>query len=111
MEPSKIGAFQKELGMIGYKFQFVTLAGFHALDQSVFELAKGYVSEGMLTYARLKRNEFESSKGGYKAVKHQRFVRTAYFDEISQVLIGGTTSTTAIDGLLRKLNSKKDSMY
>ena len=93
-----IANFQQELGKMGYKFQFVTLAGFHALNLSMFNLARGYANSGMTAYSRLQQEEFAAQELGYKAVTHQRFVGTGYFDEIAQVVSGGQSSTTALDG-------------
>jgi isocitrate lyase len=93
-----IANFQQELGKMGYKFQFVTLAGFHALNLSMFNLARGYASAGMTAYSRLQQEEFAAQELGYKAVKHQSFVGTGYFDEIAQVVSGGQSSITALDG-------------
>ena len=91
-----IGSFQRELGKMGYKFQFVTLAGFHALNMSMFELARGYAHSGMTAYAKLQEAEFAAEELGYRAVTHQRFVGTGYFDQIAQVVSGGRSSTTAM---------------
>ena len=91
-----IQLFQKELATMGYKFQFVTLAGFHSLSVSMFELAKQYAAEGMPAYVRVKRKEFGAEPAGYTAVKHQAFVGTEYFDEVATVLSSGTSSTTAM---------------
>jgi isocitrate lyase len=93
-----IANFQQELGKIGYKFQFVTLAGFHALNMSMFHLARGYEQSGMTAYSKLQQEEFASQELGYRAVTHQKFVGTGYFDEIAQVVSGGHTSTTALVG-------------
>lgn len=93
-----IAKFQKELGKMGYKFQFVTLAGFHALNHSMFELAKGYLESGMTAYSKLQEAEFISENDGYSATKHQREVGTGYFDAVSTVVSGGTSSTTALKG-------------
>ena len=94
-----IGRFQRELGAMGYKFQFVTLAGFHALNLSMFSLAHEYSGSGMSAYASLQEREFEESRAhGYTAVKHQRFVGTGYFDEVQQVISGGLSSTAALAG-------------
>jgi isocitrate lyase len=93
-----IAGFQKELGAMGYAFQFITLAGFHALNLSMFELAKSYAAEGMPAYVRLQEREFELEDEGYTAVKHQREVGTGYFDEVAQVLSGGLSSTLALEG-------------
>lgn len=95
-EPT-IARFQPELAKMGYKFQFVTLAGFHALNLSMFELARGYKLSGMSAYSRLQEKEFSrESQYGYQAVKHQRFVGTGYFDQVQQVISGGLASTTAL---------------
>jgi isocitrate lyase len=84
---------------MGYKFQFITLAGFHALNLSMFELAREYKQSGMTAYSQLQEQEFSSERDhGYEAVKHQRFVGTGYFDLITQVIAGGTSSTTALTG-------------
>jgi isocitrate lyase len=96
LDDATIAKFQRELGAMGYKFQFVTLAGFHSLNHSMFELAKGYAKEGMSAYSRLQQAEFASEKTGYTATKHQHEVGTGYFDEISQLVSGGSSSTTAL---------------
>src|SRR5215470_15115686 len=93
-----IANFQQELGKMGYKFQFVTLAGFHALNMSMFHLARGYAQSGMTAYSKLQQEEFASQELGYRAVTHQKFVGTGYFDEIAQVVSGGNSSTTALGG-------------
>ena len=93
-----IANFQQELGKMGYKFQFVTLAGFHALNMSMFRLASGYAKAGMTAYSKLQQEEFAAQELGYRAVTHQRFVGTGYFDEIAQVVSGGHSSTTALAG-------------
>jgi isocitrate lyase len=93
-----IANFQQELGKMGYKFQFVTLAGFHALNMSMFHLARGYAQAGMTAYSKLQQEEFAAQELGYRAVTHQRFVGTGYFDEIAQVISGGAASTTALAG-------------
>ncbi len=96
LDQKTIATFQEELGKMGYKFQFVTLAGFHALNYSMFELAKGYSKRGMEAYSELQQAEFGIQDKGYTAVKHQREVGTGYFDEVSMVISGGTSSTTAL---------------
>ena len=96
LDQESVRRFQKELGMMGYKFQFVTLAGFHSLSVSMFELARQYAIEGMAAYVRVQRKEFEAEPAGYTAVKHQAFVGTEYFDEVSTVISSGTSSTTAM---------------
>ena len=84
---------------MGYKFQFVTLAGFHALNLSMFELARCYKERGMAAYARLQEKEFGRERDyGYEAVKHQRFVGTGYFDAIQQAIVGGAESNIALHG-------------
>jgi len=99
LDDAAIARFQRELGAMGYKFQFVTLAGFHALNFSMFELARHYATDGMAAYARLQEKEFASAEStGYTAVRHQRFVGTGYFDEVSQAIAGGASSTVALAG-------------
>ena len=83
---------------MGYRFQFITLAGFHALNASMFELAKGYATEGMTAYVRLQQREFAMEEEGYTATRHQAEVGTGYFDEVSQVITGGQGSTLALKG-------------
>ena len=95
---AEIAGFQERLGAMGYKFQFVTLAGFHALNHAMFELARGYKERGMAAYSELQQAEFASEEHGYTATKHQREVGAGYFDEIAQVVAGGTASTTALAG-------------
>ncbi len=95
LDDQAIANFQRELGQMGYKFQFVTLAGFHALNYSMFELARGYKDKGMSAYSELQQAEFALEPLGYEAVKHQREVGTGYFDEVAQAIAGGTSSTTA----------------
>ena len=98
LDEATIADFQRRLGAMGYKFQFVTLAGFHALNMSMFNLARGYANAGMTAYSKLQQEEFAAQELGYKAVTHQRFVGTGYFDEIAQVVSGGNSSTTALAG-------------
>jgi isocitrate lyase len=102
LDDASIARFQRELGAMGYKFQFVTLAGFHALNHSMFELARQYRDEGMAAYSRLQQAEFASEAQGYTATKHQREVGTGYFDAVSQALAGGRCSTTALEGSTEK---------
>ena len=102
LDDATIAKFQRELGAMGYKFQFVTLAGFHALNHSMFELAKAYKTDGMAAYSKLQQAEFASEKNGYTATKHQREVGTGYFDEVAQVISGGTASTLALKGSTEK---------
>jgi isocitrate lyase len=96
LDEKTIATFQEELGKMGYKFQFVTLAGFHTLNYSMFELAKEYSQSGMAAYSQLQEAEFALEKEGYTAVRHQREVGAGYFDEVSLVISGGTSSTTAL---------------
>ncbi len=99
LDDATIARFQRELGAMGYKYQFITLAGFHALNLSMFELAAGYRESGMTAYAALQQREFErEADSGYRATKHQRFVGTGYFDEIAQTIAAGKSSTTALCG-------------
>lgn len=98
LDDDTIAKYQVELGKMGYKFQFVTLAGFHALNHSMFKLAHDYKDHGMAAYSKLQQEEFASEDNGYTATKHQREVGTGYFDEVSQVISGGTSSTTAMKG-------------
>ena len=96
-EPT-IASFQRELGVLGYKFQFITLAGFHALNFSMFQLARDYKERGMPAYADLQTAEFSAEKFGYTASKHQREVGAGYFDDVAQVIAQGSSSTTALVG-------------
>lgn len=96
LDETTIAKFQKELGAMGYKFQFVTLAGFHALNYSMFELARGYAENGMAAYSQLQEVEFASEAHGYTATRHQREVGTGYFDAVSMAISGGQSSTTAL---------------
>jgi isocitrate lyase len=98
----QLAAFQKELGAMGYKFQFVTLSGFHALNHSMFTLAQDYKERGMAAYADLQSREFAGERDGYEAVKHQEFVGVGYFDEITQIVSGGRSSTMAMEGSTEK---------
>ena len=99
LDAATIANFQRELGAMGYKFQFVTLAGFHVLNLSMFELARGYRASGMACYSQLQEHELASeAEAGYRGVKHQRFVGTGYFDEVAQTVARGKSSTTALAG-------------
>jgi isocitrate/methylisocitrate lyase len=99
LSADEIATFQRELGAMGYKFQFITLAGFHALNHTMFELAREYKEAGMSAYARLQEAEFASEREhGYAGAKHQRFVGTGYFDEVQKVITSGKASTTALEG-------------
>ncbi|EJS52398.1 isocitrate lyase [Bacillus nitratireducens] len=98
LDEKTIASFQQEIASYGYKFQFVTLAGFHSLNYGMFELARGYKERGMAAYSELQQAEFAAEKDGYSATRHQREVGTGYFDEVAQVITGGTSSTTALKG-------------
>jgi isocitrate/methylisocitrate lyase len=99
LDDATIARFQRELAAMGYKFQFITLAGFHSLNLGMFDLAREYKKSGMTAYCRLQEDEFSRERDfGYEAVKHQRFVGTAYFDTVQQAITGGTASTTALEG-------------
>src|SRR4051812_15711665 len=98
LDDATIAEFQRELGAMGYKFQFITLAGFHALNYSMFELAHGYARDNMTAFVELQQKEFAAAEKGFTAVKHQREVGTGYFDEVTQVVTGGKASTTALHG-------------
>jgi isocitrate lyase len=97
IDPATIAKFQSELAAMGYKFQFVTLAGFHSLNHGMFELARGYKDRGMAAYSELQEAEFASEAHGYSATRHQREVGTGYFDQVAQTIAGGASSTTALD--------------
>src|SRR5210317_11084 len=95
---SEMQTFQQNLGDMGYKFQFITLAGFHVQNYSVFKFAQNYKKDGMAAYSKIQQQEFEAEKDGYTAVKHQREVGASYFDNISQIISAGQSSTTAMSG-------------
>jgi len=98
LDDSTIAKFQRELGAMGYKFQFITLAGFHSLNYGMFELARGYATENMTAYVKLQQAEFAAEAAGYTATRHQREVGTGYFDEITQAVQAGRSSVTALTG-------------
>ncbi|MCW3065842.1 MAG: isocitrate lyase [Solirubrobacterales bacterium] len=98
LSEEEIGGFQERLGELGYRFQFVTLAGFHTLNYSMFSLARGYRENGMGAYAALQQKEIDAEAEGYTATKHQREVGAGYFDDVAQVIAGGMASTTALTG-------------
>ncbi len=98
LTPDEIASFQQKLASFGYKFQFITLAGFHTLNQSMFDLASAYAQQGMPAYVRLQKREFEAESAGYGAVKHQSFVGTGYFDQVAQVISEGESATVAMKG-------------
>jgi len=98
LDDATIARFQRELAAMGYKFQFITLAGFHALNYSMFSLSRSYKERGMTAYSELQEAEFAAEAVGYTAIRHQREVGTAYFDAVSQVISEGDSSTTALHG-------------
>ncbi|GAB4186558.1 MAG: isocitrate lyase [Wenzhouxiangellaceae bacterium] len=98
LDEATIAKFQNELGAMGYKFQFITLAGFHALNMSMFDLASGYREHQMSAYVELQEREFAAEARGYSATRHQREVGTGYFDTLTQIIAGGTSSLTALSG-------------
>ena len=97
LDAETIASFQQQLGELGYKFQFVTLAGFHALNYSMYELARTYRDEGMTAYSRLQQSEFAAETNGYTATRHQREVGTGYFDEVAKIVSAGQSSTMALE--------------
>ncbi len=90
--------FREELGKMGYKFQFITLAGWHALNSSMFNLARSYKQDGMYAYSQLQQKEFADEQYGFRAVKHQAFVGAGYFDAVQNTIMSGQASTTAMEG-------------
>jgi isocitrate lyase len=102
LDPDTIAKFQRELAAMGYKFQFVTLAGFHVLNHGMFELARAYKERGMAAYSELQEREFASEAHGYSATRHQREVGTGYFDQVIQTITGGAASTVALQGSTEK---------
>jgi len=102
LDATKIARFQAELGEMGYKFQFVTLAGFHAMNMAMFRLARGYRALGMTAYVKLQDDEFAAEEFGYRAIEHQTFVGTGYFDEVAQLISGGASATLAMEGSTEK---------
>jgi isocitrate lyase len=106
LDDATIASFQKELGAMGYRFQFITLAGFHALNATMFDLSKGYAERGMEAYVELQEAEFAMESSGYTATRHQREVGAGYFDQVSQVISGGLSSTLALEG-----STEEDQFY
>jgi isocitrate lyase len=98
LDDGTIARFQRELGALGYRFQFITLAGFHALNASMFELARGYAERGMRAYVELQEREFALEEHGYTATRHQREVGAGWFDELARAVSGGASSTLALRG-------------
>ena len=98
LDDDEIAGFQSKLGELGYAFQFITLAGFHTLNHSMFELARGYRERGMSAYAELQQAEFANEDAGYTAVKHQHEVGASYFEEVAMAITGGESETTSVGG-------------
>jgi isocitrate lyase len=98
LDDATIAKFQKELGVMGYKFQFITLAGFHSLNYAMFDLAKNYKQSGMTAYSKLQEEEFAAEQDNYRATKHQAFVGTGYFDAVTNIITGGLSSVKALAG-------------
>ena len=98
LSDQEISTFQKKIAEMGYKFQFITLAGFHTQNIAIFELAENYKKKGMSAYSKIQQQEFEKEKDGYTSVKHQREVGTSYFDAVSNTISSGQSSTTAMEG-------------
>jgi isocitrate lyase len=107
LDDATIAKFQRELGHMGYKFQFITLAGFHALNFSMFQLARGYKQSQMSAYVALQEQEFAAEKDGYTATKHQREVGAGYFDEVTQTVMAGQSSVTAMKGSTEEAQFQK----
>jgi isocitrate lyase len=96
MDEAAMAAFQREIGAMGYKYQFITLAGFHNLSLSTFELARAYTTDGMAAYSKLQQAEFAAEQHGFTATRHQREVGTSYFDAVSMAVSEGRSATTAM---------------
>ncbi len=107
LDDATIAKFQRELGAMGYKFQFITLAGFHALNYSMFQLARGYKASQMAAYVQLQEQEFAAEKDGYTATKHQREVGAGYFDDVTQTVTAGQSSVTAMKGSTEEAQLQK----
>ena len=108
LDADTIASFQRELGAMGYKFQFITLAGFHALNYGMFELATGYQQRQMSAYVELQEAEFAAEKRGYTATRHQREVGTGYFDQLTQAIAGSSSSLTALSGSTEEQQFKQN---
>jgi len=98
LDDATMKVFREELAKMGYKFQFITLAGWHALNNSMFEIAHAYAREGMFAYSKLQQREFDNAEMGYRAAKHQAFVGVGYFDAVQNTIAQGKASTTALAG-------------
>ena len=98
LSDAEISTFQQKISEMGYKFQFITLAGFHTQNIAIFELAEKYKTQGMTAYSKIQELEFAREKDGYTSVKHQREVGTSYFDAVSNTISSGKSSTTAMEG-------------
>jgi len=108
LDEATIARFQRELGAMGYKYQFVTLAGFHSINHGMYELARGYKDRGMAAYSELQDAEFAAEADGYTATRHQREVGTGYFDEVALAISGGESSTTALADSTEAAQFKKE---
>ncbi|MGV0005753.1 MAG: isocitrate lyase [Candidatus Porifericomitaceae bacterium WSBS_2022_MAG_OTU9] len=108
LDDATIAKFQRELGAMGYAFQFITLAGFHSLNYGMFELASGYASKGMSAYVELQEAEFAAEKNGYTATRHQREVGAGYFDDVTNTISGGNSSVTALAGSTEEAQFEKE---
>jgi isocitrate lyase len=108
LDDDAIASFQQDLADMGYRFQFITLAGFHSLNAGMFELARDYANEGMTAYVRLQEHEFTLEDDGYSATRHQREVGTGWFDEVAQVVSGGASSTLALRGSTEEAQFSED---
>ena len=105
LDDDEIASFQSKLGELGYAFQFITLAGFHTMNHSMFELARGYREHGMSAYADLQQAEFANEDAGYTAVKHQHEVGASYFEEVAMAITGGESETTSVKGSTEESSS------
>src|SRR5437763_3767264 len=108
LDDEQIASFQADLGALGYRYQFVTLAGFHALNAAMFDLAQGYAAEGMSAYVRLQEHEFALEEDGYTASRHQREVGAGYFDQVVEAVSGGESSTLALRGSTEEAQFQND---
>ena len=108
LDDEQIASFQQDLADLGYRYQFVTLAGFHALNAAMFELARGYATEGMSAYVELQEHEFALEESGYTATKHQREVGAGYFDAVVEAVSGGESSTLALKGSTEEAQFAKE---
>jgi len=108
LSDGQIASFQRDLGALGYKFQFVTLSGFHAINHAMFDLARAYRERGMAAYSELQQREFAAEAQGYEAVKHQQFVGAGYFDDVTQTVTQGRSSVLAMQGSTEEEQFERD---